>query len=408
MKTKKSAKKSSKKVFKKSTRRARKAAPTTKKNPLQKSVRSAQNTVRNAATPPVPASARPSTQSALDTPAATPGVTATTPIATPGLTADTSAQALAPLPVSKGNAGCVGVDVAKDKLDYALLDGSAGQVANTLEGIATLIEKCRELGGPFVICEATGGYERRMVGALLDANINVAVVPPARARHFANGHALHAKTDANDARMLARLGNESECVAYRGGPEYIVKLRGLLEARHCVVNRLVQLQGLLEAPPPETLKQLKKEKAWQEKQKENIEELIEAHIKSTPELDADTSRLRQVRGFGPIFAATLLGYVPELRQIKAKRLCALVGVVPIPDDSGKRYPRAHIGGGRKAVRDVLRMGAISAIKHNPVVRHFYTGLRARNKPFRVCVVAVMRKMLMLSHHLLINPEFTLA
>jgi transposase len=57
---------------------------------------------------------------------------------------------------------------------------------------------------------------------------------------------------------------------------------------------------------------------------------------------------------------------------------------------------------------VLRMSAVSAIKHNPEIRRFYKGLRDRYKPFRVCVVAVMRMLLMLSHRMLIDPTFTLA
>jgi transposase len=371
------------------------------------------NKARKHAHKPTATSAARSVSAPAASPSVRPGnLPAAAPVqATPAPAQPSASAAATPaatLPFSKGNPDCIGVDVSKGKIHYAALDAVVFALACTPEGLETFIAKCRTLSNPFVICEATGGYERVLVAALFAADINVAIVPPKRSHDFANGGPKKGKSDPRDARMLARLGHESGAYAHRNGPAYIVKLRDLLTTRRHIVERLVQLQGLLETPLPETEKQLKKEKAWQQKQKDEIEAKIAAHIATTPALKADTTRLRTVCGLGPIFAQTLLAYVPEIREIRAKSLCSLVGVVPIPDDSGKRFPRAHIQGGRKPVRDVLRMGAISAIKHNPEMKRFYDQLRTRHKPFRVCVVAVMRKLLMLSHYLLTKPNFTLA
>jgi transposase len=52
-----------------------------------------------------------------------------------------------------------------------------------------------------------------------------------------------------------------------------------------------------------------------------------------------------------------------------------------------------IFGGRASVRCALYMAAFSAMRFNPVIRVFADRLRAAGKPFKVIVVAAMRKLL---------------
>ena len=49
------------------------------------------------------------------------------------------------------------------------------------------------------------------------------------------------------------------------------------------------------------------------------------------------------------------------------------------------------------------MAAISAIRSNPILRRFYQQLRQRNKPSKVALVAVIRKLAILLNQLLRNP-----
>ena len=39
------------------------------------------------------------------------------------------------------------------------------------------------------------------------------------------------------------------------------------------------------------------------------------------------------------------------------------------------------------------MAAVSAMRHNPLIRVFYQRLREKGKPFKVAIVACMRKLL---------------
>jgi transposase len=73
-------------------------------------------------------------------------------------------------------------------------------------------------------------------------------------------------------------------------------------------------------------------------------------------------------------------------------VAALVGVAPITCHSGSSIRSAAITGGRKPLRDVLFMAALTASRHNPVFRSLYERLRHAGKPHKVALIAVVRKL----------------
>ncbi len=76
-----------------------------------------------------------------------------------------------------------------------------------------------------------------------------------------------------------------------------------------------------------------------------------------------------------------------------QKICKLVGVAPLNRDSGKQRGSRHIYGGRARLRSVLYMAALTASRHNPVIKAFFERLSANNKPFKVAITACMRKLL---------------
>ena len=112
-------------------------------------------------------------------------------------------------------------------------------------------------------------------------------------------------------------------------------------------------------------------------------------------------------GNQPVLAATLLAYLPELGALPASTISALVGVAPHARDSGQSHRARQIRGGRATLRHVLYMCAVTAIQFNPILRAFYERLRAHGKAAKVCLVAVMRKMLVVLNRLLADPNFCL-
>ena len=120
---------------------------------------------------------------------------------------------------------------------------------------------------------------------------------------------------------------------------------------------------------------------------------IEAAIKACAPVAAQCALLRSMPGVGPVVSAGLIAWLPELGALSAAKVAALVGVAPYDDDSGARSGKRHIAGGRMAVRNLLYMAALVASRRNPVMQRFYERLRARGKPAKVALVAVMHKML---------------
>lgn len=302
----------------------------------------------------------------------------------------------------------VGLDIAKAQLDYALNETEVHQVPHTPEGLAALIARLRQLPHPRVICEATGGYERPVVAALLAAGLEVCVVQPGRARAFAHAEGLLAKTDRIDARMLRRYGQSVKLRLAVPTDPAAATLRDLLDRRRDLLERLGAIESQLQTARATLAHWLKREQRFLQKERQALDQQITHQIDQDPTLKSKAERLRQMQGVGPILAATLLAYVPELGNLPDPTIAALVGVAPHPRDSGHAVLPRHIRGGRAAVRHVLYMAAVAATRCNPVLAAFYQRLRAKGKPAMVCLVAVMRKMLTALNRLLAKPDFVLA
>jgi transposase len=300
-----------------------------------------------------------------------------------------------------------GVDVSKDRLDYSLPDGRAGHVPNCAEGHGRLLKLLRAFGGVRVVCEATGGYEAALIAYLLAEGVEVCRVQPGRVRAFAYAEGLLTKTDPIDAALLRRFGESMRPRMEKPTDAATTILRELLEHRRGLSDQLVAVENRLTLAGKTLRKLLQRQQAFLNRELAAVEAMIEKHIDQDPTLRDKAQRLRQMKGVGPVLAATLLGYLPELGQIESAQIAALVGVAPYAKDSGKSKRPRHVRGGRAVVRHVLYMAAVAAARFNPVLSAFYARLVARGKPKMVCLVAVMRRMLGVLNRLLADPQFVL-
>jgi transposase len=301
----------------------------------------------------------------------------------------------------------VGLDISKDRLDYSLPDARAGHCDNSADGHARLLRLLRRWAAVRVVCEASGGYERAVVAALLAAGLEVCLVQPGRVRAFAHAEGLLSKTDAIDAALLRRFGQVMQPRLVVPADAAATTLRELLEHRSALSEQLVAVRNRLELSGATLHGLLARQERFLQEELASLEAMIEAHIDQNPTLRDKAARLRQLQGVGPILAATLLGYVPELGQIKSAQLSALIGVAPFARDSGRTSRPRHVRGGRAVVRQVLYMAAVAATRYNPVLSAFYARLVAAGKPKMVCIVAVMRRMLGVLNRLLADPHFVL-
>ena len=139
----------------------------------------------------------------------------------------------------------VGVDVSKRYLDVAFPEGIE-RVSNEPEGVSALAERLRESAAALVVLEATGGYETGLVLALQRVNVPAAVVNPRQARDFARAHGRLAKTDAIDARVLARFGEVMRPAPLPPIDASREALAGLVSPRRQLVEALIAERNHLE------------------------------------------------------------------------------------------------------------------------------------------------------------------
>jgi transposase len=292
----------------------------------------------------------------------------------------------------------VGIDVAKDELEvYALAPGQSRRVANTAAGHAELATWLKSLGVTAAVMEASGGYERTVARALRKADFAVRVVDPKRVRHFAKAIGRLAKNDRIDARLIAEFGTAcapgERCEI--GADEKRDELAGLLTARLALIDHRTALRNQIAATPAGAIRSiLKAALAPMTNAIKKLDRAITALIASQSAFAALAKRLRTVPSLGPISAAAIIAWLPELGHLDRRALAALVGVAPFDDDSGKRSGVRIIKGGRRKLRNVLYMGVMTgSTLHNPVLKAHYTALINRGKLPKVAIIACMRKLL---------------
>lgn len=305
----------------------------------------------------------------------------------------------------------VGIDVAKATLDVAVSPtAERWTLAYTEREVAGLVTRLTSLHPALVVLEATGGLEGPLVGALATAGLPVVVVNPRQVRDFAKATGTLAKTDALDAAVLAHFA-----AAVRPTPRPLPD--AATQALAALVTRRRQLVGMLTAErnrlaqAPRALRaEIQGHITWLQRRLGRLDEDLNQAIRTSPAWRAQDDLLQSAPGVGPVLARTLLASLPELGTLNRKAIAALVGVAPLNRDSGTFRGRRRVWGGRAAVRAVLYMGTLVAVRHNPVLRAFYQRLRAAGKLPKVALTACMRKLLtilnaMVKHQQRWNPAY---
>jgi transposase len=299
----------------------------------------------------------------------------------------------------------VGIDVAKDRLDVAVLgEDRLWQVANTQEGINELVKWMVELDPELIVVEATGGYQRAVVEALFVAGLAVAVVNPARVRQFARACGLLAKTDKLDARVLAVFGQRVQPRRYEGKSEAEKQLSALLVRRKQVEEMLKAEQNRLRTVSPSLRGSLERIIAILKEEKKRLDEQIRELLNEQKAWQTQTEILSSAPGVGPVTTATLLADLPELGKMDRKKIAALVGVAPMNYDSGRKRGYRKTKGGRADVRSVLYMSTLVATRHNPLIHAQYQHLLKRGKEKKVALTACMRKFLTILNAMLRDQQ----
>lgn len=295
---------------------------------------------------------------------------------------------------------CVGIDVCKERLDvHVLPQGQAFAVSRDGSGLTELVARLQAVSPDRVAIEATGGFESVAAAALAGAGLPLVVVNPAQVRHFAKALGQRAKTDPIktdpiDAAVIARFAAATQ-PDVRPLPDAATQMLADLVARRRQIVEMIAAEKnrAHRTQVPRIAKSIARLIKALEKELASVDTEIDDGIRGSPVWQAAEDLLASVPGVGPVTARTLLAELPELGRLDAKQIAALAGLAPFVRQSGQWKGRARVAGGRKTVRTALFLAALTATRHNPVLKAFRDRLVALGKPKLVAVVAVARKLL---------------
>ena len=306
---------------------------------------------------------------------------------------------------------CLGLDIAKAKLDACLLVGTRAlheQFDNSKPGLRSLRAWCKKHGqpAPFTVLEATGRYSELAAAELHAAGHRVHLANPRRIKDHARSLGLRNKTDRIDAQLIATFGTTRTLSDWQPASPEQEHLRALL-------RRLADLATLLQAErnrteaaaDPIVAKSLARTVRALEKESALIETQITAHVRATPALRADVARLSAMEGIGERSAWWICAETPR-HLPNGRAAAAWLGVTPRVRQSGTSLRHTAPAGteGNRHLRRVLFMAAMVARRHNPRLKAFADRLAATGKSKMSVLFAVLHKLFKISFTLLKNQS----
>ena len=299
----------------------------------------------------------------------------------------------------------IGIDVSKECRDVVLRREQREQArtcAKTLAGFGELqrwlLTQQVRPERTQVAEDATGSYSDAISQFLYEQGYLVSVLNPAVLVAYRKSVNIRSKTDALDARLLARYGWEYRPATWKPLPAEIQTLRFLMARREDVQHMLQQERNRLHAGRMDSWIRSRVQQHVQQLEKELrlMWKRVLEHVKAHPELKCQWRRLQTIRGIGPISAACILAEVGDISRFDDPRaLVSLAGLAVKRHDSGRSvHAKVKIDRhGRVGLRRILYLCAVSAIRWDAHMQGFAARLQARGKALKVVRVAVMRKLL---------------
>lgn len=223
----------------------------------------------------------------------------------------------------------LGFDVAKDKLDVALVNRSAKLVErylvmNTNKDLTKLIKDVRVKHPRLVAgCEATGSYHFTLIKVCLSLGVELRILNPLMTKQYTRATIRGRKTDLDDALSIARLILRGEgrlaATADLSLPKVYVRLatkavqqKQALDLQRQFLSRLGANKDIsdLFAPATAALDKLAKD------------------LRNKAELDVnpkDYELIQSIVGIGPLTATSILAEIGDISRFpsskKAHSLC---------------------------------------------------------------------------------------
>jgi transposase len=316
-----------------------------------------------------------------------------------------------------------GIDVSQERLHISYQTSSSHwqevEIANEIQAINDWLSGLNMSQSRFIY-EHTGNYSARLSYCLSLLEAHFSILTPAQSKGFSMTLKSTSKTDKQDARMLCLYGQKMQ-PAGSVLPDGELNLKrqkykhlSLLKAeKQAFVNRLNALNF---HPNADAIV------------KDSLAQTItffEAQIQLLTQdvftLDDDEferifKQMTQVVGIGKTTAHALIIATNGLKNFQsAKQVAKFIGVTPSDKQSGSSLrAKGHITKSSCAqLRTSLYMAAQNAARFNNACKNLFTRLRAKGKPYKVAIIAVIHKLIkqvfaVVSKNIIFDNEYLVA
>ena len=293
----------------------------------------------------------------------------------------------------------IGVDVCKDRLDlFEYHSERAYSISNDAVTIKTWLDRLP--GQAKLAMEPTNRYHLGLAEAAYTRGHEVYLIDPYRLSHYRAGLGRRAKTDAQDAQLLARFLEREigELRAWEPMDPGQQRFWQLLKRRAALVRCKVQLNqslvglGLLQEDAEALVKQCE----------QMIGKLDRALLKQARELGWAEwiGRCQAIPGVGPLTSMALVASWCRGRFRSADAFIAFLGLDVRVKQSGRWQGRCKLTKkGDGEVRRLLYNAAMQG-RRSPQWEPYYLRLRGRGMSSTAALVALSRKLAKVSFALL--------
>jgi transposase len=305
----------------------------------------------------------------------------------------------------------LGIDIAKDKFDVCLCAAAPGGARHTatfpnhatgFKALNLWLAK-HPVTHLHACLEATSRYGDALALHLHQHGHTVSVVNPRRTRHYADSRLVRTQNDTIDAALIADFCASQNPRPWAPVSEGKRQIQDLVRTRGFFLNQKQQCGNRLETADPISAKHLRQHVRQLDATLGKLETRIKNLLKTQPDLTRQVELADSISGVGLLTAAVAVAELPPIERLEhAGQAVALAGLDPRKKTSGTSVhtvPRLSKMGSR-LLRQTLYMAALTALRHNPIIRALGERLQAKGKGGKRAVVAAMRKLVRLIYGVL--------
>lgn len=305
----------------------------------------------------------------------------------------------------------LGADISGEWFDVCALRGKKPPVkrfANTEAGNLEFLEWALsfEARHIHIAMEHTGGWETNLALFCHAQGLKVSLLDGLKVARFRESEGRsRAKTDKEDAKLIARFLKEKKPALWSPNPEEYRILTELVRHRQDLIDSRKAWTCRSRMAPVSELVAAQRAchiEIYNEQLKD-LEKQIQDHVRSHESLNQAVEHLCTLPGIKKVSAVRILAEMGPVENYLTPRDLALhAGLCPITNQSGiSRGKGILFPYGNRQLRNALYMPVIVAMRQKAPLSHFADRIRANGgKAEKTVITAAMRKLIQVIHGML--------